>query len=130
MITTLLWDFDGTLVDTNKVVMESWQVTYEHYYGHRMPDEHITNFFGEPLLVTMAREFPGVDPAESAEVYRSFQREIGYTFVRQFPGVFDAVRKFRDLIASHRHIPAIIVSAEILMTVNRLIAPCRAVGCL
>ena len=97
MITTLLWDFDGTLVDTNKVVMESWQVTYEHYYGHRMPEEHITNFFGEPLLVTMAREFPGVDPAESAEVYRSFQREIGYTFVREFPGVFDAVKKFREM---------------------------------
>ena len=96
MITTLLWDFDGTLVDTNKVVMESWQAAYEHYYGHRMPEEHITKCFGEPLLVTMEREFPGVDPLESAEVYRSYQREIGYTFVSEFPGVFELVRTFRE----------------------------------
>ena len=96
MITTLLWDFDGTLVDTNKVVMESWQAAYEHYYGHRMPEEHITKCFGEPLLVTMEREFPGVDPAESAEVYRSYQREIGYTFVSEFPGVFELVKTFKE----------------------------------
>ena len=95
MITTLLWDFDGTLVDTNKVVMESWQITYEHYYGHRMPEEHITKCFGEPLLVTMAREFPGVDPSESAEVYRKYQREFAYTFVKEFPGVFETVKRFR-----------------------------------
>ena len=97
MITTLLWDFDGTLVDTNQVVMESWQITYEHYYGHRMPEEHITKCFGEPLLVTMAREFPEVDPEESAEVYRKYQREFAYTLVKEFPGVFELVKKFRKI---------------------------------
>ena len=60
MINTILWDFDGTLLNTNDVILESWQHTYEHYYGHRMPVEHITKCFGEPLLVTMAREFPDV----------------------------------------------------------------------
>ncbi len=97
MITTLLWDFDGTLVDTNEVILESWQITYEHYYGHRVSKEQITKCFGEPLLVTMAREFPGVDPAESAEVYRSYQRESGYKLVREFPGVFDLIRTFREM---------------------------------
>ena len=60
MINTILWDFDGTLLNTNDVILESWQHTYEHYYGRRMPVEHITKCFGEPLLVTMAREFPDV----------------------------------------------------------------------
>ena len=93
MINTILWDFDGTLVDTNEVILESWQITYEHYYGKRMPVEHITKCFGEPLLVTMAREFPMVDPAESAEVYRSYQRDFAYTKVREIPGVFETVEE-------------------------------------
>ena len=96
MINTILWDFDGTLVDTNRVVMESWQITYEHYYGHRMPEEHITQFFGEPLLVTMEREFPMADPAESCEVYRKYQREFAYKLVDTFPGVFELVRTLKE----------------------------------
>lgn len=96
-INTVFWDFDGTLVDTNDVILESWQVTYEHYYGHRMPVEHITRCFGEPLLVTMAREFPEVDPLESAEVYRSYQRDFAYTKVKEIPGVFELVDELRAM---------------------------------
>ena len=95
MINTILWDFDGTLVDTNEVILESWQHTYEYYTGHRMPVEHITKCFGEPLLVTMEREFPGVDPKESAEVYRSFQKDYAYKKVKEIPGVFNVVEELK-----------------------------------
>ena len=71
----ILFDFDGTLVNTNDVILASWQHTYRHYLGHEMPVDHITSCFGEPLLLTMEREFPGVDPQESADVYRQFQLE-------------------------------------------------------
>lgn len=96
MINTVLWDFDGTLLDTNDVILESWQHTYEHYYGRRMPVEHITRCFGEPLLVTMAREFPDVPPKDSAEVYREYQKDIAYTWARSIPGVFELVEYLRD----------------------------------
>ena len=96
MITTVLWDFDGTLLNTNDVILESWQHTYEHYYGRRMPVEHITRCFGEPLLVTMAREFPDVPPKDSAEVYREYQKDIAYTWARSIPGVFDLVEDLKS----------------------------------
>ena len=32
-ITTILFDFDGTLVNTNDVIIASWQHTYRHYTG-------------------------------------------------------------------------------------------------
>lgn len=83
----ILFDFDGTLVNTNDVILASWQHTYKHYLGHEVPVEHITACFGEPLLVTMEREFPGVDPAESATVYRQFQVENADRLVTIFPGI-------------------------------------------
>ena len=95
MITTILWDFDGTLLNTNDVILESWQYTYEHYYNRRMPVEHITKCFGEPLLVTMAREFPDVPPKDSAEVYREFQKDIAYVWAKAIPGVFELVERLK-----------------------------------
>ncbi len=83
----ILFDFDGTLVNTNDVILASWQHTYRHYLGHEMPVEHITSCFGEPLLLTMEREFPGVDPQESADVYRQFQMENADKLVTIFPGI-------------------------------------------
>lgn len=87
MIDTVIFDFDGTLVNTNDVIIDAWQHTYRHYINKEMPVDHITKCFGEPLLITMAREFPQVPPEESAEVYRSRQREMADDLVRLFPGI-------------------------------------------
>ena len=83
----ILFDFDGTLVNTNDVILASWQHTYRHYLGHEMPVDHITSCFGEPLLLTMEREFPGVNPQESADVYRQYQLENADKLVTIFPGI-------------------------------------------
>ena len=50
MINTVLFDFDGTLVNTNDVIVASWQHTYMHYQGREESLEKITACFGEPLL--------------------------------------------------------------------------------
>ena len=92
----ILFDFDGTLVNTNDVIVASWQHTYKHYLGHEVPVEHITACFGEPLLLTMAREFPGVDPKESADVYRSFQMENADRLVTIFPGIKELLAELKE----------------------------------
>lgn len=96
MINTVIFDFDGTLINTNDVIIAAWQHTYKHYLGHEMPIEHITKCFGEPLLTTMAREFPHVDPAVSAEVYRANQRERADELVKLFPGIVDMLKGIKE----------------------------------
>ena len=96
MINTVLFDFDGTLVNTNDVIIASWQHTYKHYLGREESIEKITSCFGEPLLLTMEREFPGVPPEESAEVYRIFQQENAHLLVKIFPGIKELLQKLKD----------------------------------
>ena len=96
MINTVFFDFDGTLINTNDVIIESWQHTYNYYLGHEVPLERITAYFGEPLLITMAREFPGVDPAVSAEVYRDYQRKNADRLVKIFPEIKELLEALRE----------------------------------
>lgn len=96
MINTVLFDFDGTLVNTNDVIIASWQHTYMHYRGREESIETITSCFGEPLLITMEREFPGVDPQESAEVYRLFQQQNAHLLVKIFPGIVDLLKALKE----------------------------------
>ena len=92
MITTVLFDFDGTLVNTNDVIIASWQHTYRHFTGKEETLEKITRCFGEPLLLTMEREFPGIDSEVSAEIYRTYQQENADDLVKIFPGIEELLR--------------------------------------
>ena len=69
----ILFDFDGTLVNTNDIVIASFQYTFNYYKGYDEDVSKITSFFGEPLVITMAREFPETTPEEAMATYRSFQ---------------------------------------------------------
>ena len=95
MINTVLFDFDGTLVNTNDVIIASWQHTYMYYLGREESLEKITACFGEPLLLTMEREFPEVDPRESAEVYRNFQKENADELVKICPGIKELLESLK-----------------------------------
>ncbi|MCR5181557.1 MAG: HAD-IA family hydrolase [Clostridia bacterium] len=86
-LTTVFWDFDGTLVNTNDVILESFKATYIHYYGETKPVEYITRFFGEPLYSTMAREFPDMDAEGPVAYYREFQKENADQLVKEIPGI-------------------------------------------
>ena len=96
MINTILFDFDGTVINTNDVVTDAWQHTYKHYLGHEMPVEHIEKTFGEPLLLSMEREFPGVPAIESATIYRNRQAEMAEKLVRLFPNIVEMLQAVKE----------------------------------
>ena len=60
----IIFDFDGTLANTNDVIVASWQATLEHYLGHSLPVREIEATFGETLMHTIAEKLPGEDPDE------------------------------------------------------------------
>jgi pyrophosphatase PpaX len=51
----ILFDLDGTLIDTNNLIIDSFKYTYKTHLGLEVPEEEIVKYFGEPLIVTLGR---------------------------------------------------------------------------
>ena len=83
-------------MDTNEVVLQSWQHTFRTLRGHEEDPAFIRSTFGEPLVMTLAKLFPEVPVEKSLDVYRTFQREVFTDFVEVFPGMLDLLKTLRQ----------------------------------
>lgn len=87
MIDTVLFDFDGTLMDTNEVIIDSWQTTFRALENREADRDVLLRTFGEPLEETMRNFFPNVPLEEALSIYRNYQRDNFITSIHLFPGV-------------------------------------------
>ncbi|WP_010676580.1 pyrophosphatase PpaX [Bacillus timonensis] len=95
-IKTLLFDLDGTLIDTNELILQSFLHTFKTYF----PDRHFTR---EEILPfngpTLHESFSSVDPDRAEEMiveYRKFNHEKHDELVTEFPGVFDTIKTLKE----------------------------------
>lgn len=95
MINTILFDFDGTVMDTNRVIIESWQHTYRTLTGSEGNIEYILSTFGEPLELSLQNAFPDVPVDESVNVYRSWHRENFGSMIQLFPGITEMLAELK-----------------------------------
>jgi pyrophosphatase PpaX len=94
-ITTLLFDLDGTLIDTNELIIKSFMHTLGHYYPDRYKREDVLPFMGPSLVET----FSSIDPErteEMAQMYIAFNMENHDRFVTEFEGVYETIEKLKN----------------------------------
>ncbi len=84
---TVLFDFDGTIMDTNNVIIMSWQHTFRTLENREEDVAKLAQTFGEPLEYTLRKFFPEVPVEESIEIYRSFHRDNFGELITLFPGM-------------------------------------------
>ena len=89
-ITTILFDFDGTLIDTNEIIIQSFQHTFRTVLGEEKPVDDIIRTFGEPLSLTMEKMLD-IDPVEAVKIYRSYHNQKFEDLIRIFPGMLELV---------------------------------------
>ncbi len=96
-IDTILFDFDGTIMDTNDMIIKSWQYTFEQLRGKKAEESVLLATFGEPLKMTMHHFFGGdADEVEkNVEIYRSYQKEHFLDLIQLFPGVYEMLEELR-----------------------------------
>jgi pyrophosphatase PpaX len=91
----IIFDFDGTLCNTNDIIVESWQASFEHFLGHSLPRRDIEATFGEVLRHTVSRLIPDAEPEEVVEYYRAYQNAHQGGSVYVFDGVRELLTELR-----------------------------------
>jgi len=87
----VLFDYDGTLMDTNRIICESWQYMFREVLGHEVPVEKFIGTFGKPLEPALDEVMKSLgimdkDPKDLAVLYRRFQAE-NPKLIQPFPGI-------------------------------------------
>lgn len=94
-IDTILFDFDGTVMDTNHVIINSWQHTFRTLEDREEEVTNIVKTFGEPLEVTMKNLFPQVPVEEAVRIYRSYHYDNFGELITVFPGMKELVQELK-----------------------------------
>lgn len=95
MIKAVLFDYDGTLMDTNEIILRSWRHTYKTVLGRECRDEEVTGSFGEKLGDTLKERFPDRELNELIDIYRSCQKDFYLTELKMFGGMAALVRELK-----------------------------------
>ncbi|MFW6090200.1 MAG: HAD family hydrolase [Gemmatimonadota bacterium] len=93
---TIVFDLDGTLIDSLGLILASYRHTMEAHLGRRLPDELWVRGMGTPLAVQML-EF-ATDERKADAMVRTYQDHNLANhdlLVRSYPGVREAVSELR-----------------------------------
>ncbi|MDQ0215946.1 pyrophosphatase PpaX [Oikeobacillus pervagus] len=94
-ITTLLFDLDGTLINTNELIISSFLHTLNHYYPGKYTREDVYPFMGPTLEET----FSSLDQdrvQEMCQHYRTFNQEKHDELVTEFPKVYETIKVLKE----------------------------------
>jgi pyrophosphatase PpaX len=91
--TTLLFDLDGTLIDTNDLIISS----YEHVLTYYAPDQYsrddIISWIGVPLADNFSSISSNPSQVEQMiDTYQSHNLANHETLVREYDGVYDTIK--------------------------------------
>ena len=83
---TLLFDMDGTVIDTDPLLKESFHILYDKYRdGKYTSDEEIWYFSGPPIKVTLAKEFPDLDKEFIFKEFNKVSESLYPTHTFKYP---------------------------------------------
>ena len=89
----VLFDFDGTLIDTNDFIIGSWRAVSEEIFGEMKFDlDYLASFFGTPLEYAAEETrkdygIEGYDYKDICRIYRDYQKNNQDKFGKPFDGI-------------------------------------------
>ncbi|QPA30650.1 pyrophosphatase PpaX [Thermaerobacillus caldiproteolyticus] len=90
-IRTVLFDLDGTLIDTNELIIQSFLHTLEMYYPGKYKREDVLPFIGPPLYDT----FVALDEErvqEMIDTYRAFNHAQHDALIKEYETVYETIQ--------------------------------------
>lgn len=92
----ILFDLDGTLVDSLELILSSYRYTMSKHLGREMPDEAWLNTMGKPLKVQLQSLAESPEQLEAMfQTYIAHNEANHRRLIRPFPGMKEAVTALR-----------------------------------
>jgi len=88
---TLLFDLDGTIVNTNDLILNSFMYTLEHYHPGKYTREMIIPHMGKPLHEQMVIFGDEEHAVEMMNYYREHNLRTHDEYVMEFPYVMEVL---------------------------------------
>ncbi|MBQ8404228.1 MAG: HAD family hydrolase [Clostridia bacterium] len=97
MYNTILFDLDGTLIDSAEGIKNSFRYAFAKLGLPEPTDEYLNNFIGPPLLDSFKNfcGFPPEKAAHAVEVYREYFAEKGVYQNRVYDGIEELLKKLK-----------------------------------
>lgn len=96
MIKAILFDLDGTLINTNNLIVKSFQYAFKKHLNLDMDYDNIVKHFGEPLMHTMAM-YDAENPHQLISVFREYNEEMHDELVEGFEQVNETLNELKNL---------------------------------
>ncbi|MEX1140470.1 MAG: HAD family hydrolase [Bacteroidota bacterium] len=92
----IVFDMDGTLTETNRLIFDSFNFIAKKYLGHTMPDHEITALFGPPEEGALARIVDENQLELAMKEYLEFYRNNHGSLARLIPGMKEVLDDVRE----------------------------------
>lgn len=93
----LLFDLDGTLCDTDEMIVQTMYAIYKDYKPTKIRTrEELYYFSGPPIRETLKREFPNYSPDEMYEVFKRVSKGFYASTVKPYKDEIEALKTLKE----------------------------------
>ncbi len=104
----VIFDLDGTLLNTDSLIMETFQYVFKKYFpNYKLSQEELLSFLGPSLWETFSRYVSKDKVDELVECYKEYNHQHHENFVTIYPYVQETLE-----ILKQRNYPLVIVTSK------------------
>ncbi len=94
----IMFDLDGTLLNTDLLIKKSFEYVFHKYLPHyKVSDEEYLSFMGPSLNITFERFFPSNMVDELIQAYRDYNLPHHQDYVTIYPTVIETLQELKKL---------------------------------
>lgn len=93
----LLFDLDGTVADTDEMIVQTMLVLYGLYNPKKVPSrEEMAYFSGPPIRETLLKEFPDQDQEKMFDEFHRISWSLYATYVTTYPHIRESLLALKE----------------------------------